>query len=152
MEPIVVRFFKRTHARMLHRSVQVEEDNATGYRRLSVQYAVKSRDTGKRINMPGFGSSRVMESAGIDRNYVVVRINGESLHALPTNREAINEYVRRLRTDDAAALVAHDYQIEKLTAQLRAARAARIDHLHESFKRARTVTVKELVALAEQPR
>jgi hypothetical protein len=146
--PLIVRFFKRTNTRLFQRSVVVEEAGAPDSRKLRVTYGSKSRDTGRRMKM--FGNTRIFEYAGPNRNTLAIRLGGESLHELPTNRDAINEYVRRVRPDDADELARHDAAIEDAREALRAARDNRLHFLHEAFQRAHSVTVKELVALAEQ--
>jgi len=149
-QPIIIRYAKRTNQRAFNRSVLVEEADANDYRKLRVTYGSKQRDTGKRIDTGLFGKTRVMEYAGPDHTKLNVRLGGEHLHPLPANREAINEYVRRIRPDDAEELARHDAHIEDCRRALATARDNRMHFLHEAFKRAHTVTVKELVALAQQ--
>ncbi len=149
-EPIIVRFFKRNQQRWFNKSVVVEDLNETNDRRkLNVTYGSKSRDTGKRMHLPGFGTSRISEYAGVDKHRLEVRLQGEHLHTLPTNHEAINEYVRRMRPDDVLALQYADMAIDSLAQQLREARTKRLHFLHDAFQRAHKITVKELVELAE---
>lgn len=150
-EPIIVRFLTRQQARkphVLRRSIKVEDPEAGDYRRFSVRWARKSRDTGKRMTLPGFGTSRITVDAGPDKGKLDIRIDGDQTSVF-THGWAVDEKLKRMRPDDHATLQEMDARELALHRELVALRERRLNFLHEAFQRGHRVTVKELVELAD---
>lgn len=154
MEPaerVIVRFFKRTNERFFNASIKVEDpsEQAERHRSISVHFGSRSRDTGRRMSLPGFGDARIMAFAGLNKSMLAISLGGERLREMQAMSDVVKDYVRSMRGDDAAGLAVLDGQIAEAQARLRDLRRARINHLHDAFARGHVVTIKSLVERAE---
>lgn len=143
MNPIIIRYRSR-NARGLGRSIQIEEGEPP-----VVRFGRKVRDSGGRMTLPGFGTARVLADAGVDRDKLETRLNGD-YHTVAANRESVNRSVRRIRPQELERLREIDADIKAAGERLRDLRNQRLNFLHEAFQAGHKVTVKELVERAEK--
>src|SRR5438445_7093443 len=104
MEPLIVRYLTRAQARStvaLRRSITIEDP--TGETRandqpmlLGVRFGRKSKDTGRRMNLGGFGMARISEDAGPDRGRLDLYIQGDHTSVSAT-RDGVYAKIRRIR-------------------------------------------------------